>query len=178
MSHRSPITCIDHHTGSDRTVTGGYDGRVVGWARDEAGRWQAQWSADFDDLVNDVRIDPTGTSVAVSWATRPPSATKRRSFCSEASRAVARGEAAFTRALGRVPEALEHYTIANQLDLDYIDPYWNSAVNHLAMGNLREGYRLYEWRWKTDAQKDQYQHFDQPLWKGEPLEGRKRIELG
>jgi WD40 repeat protein len=70
MSHRSPITCIDHHTGSDRTVTGGYDGRVVGWARDEAGRWQAQWSADFDDLVNDVRIDPTGTSVAVAVADR------------------------------------------------------------------------------------------------------------
>jgi WD40 repeat protein len=70
MSHRSPITCIDHHIGSDRTVTGGYDGRVVGWQRDAGGRWVEQWTADFDDLVNDVRIDPTGTSVAVAVADR------------------------------------------------------------------------------------------------------------
>lgn len=63
MPHRSPITCVDHHLGSTLTVTGGYDGRVVGWhGHDEA------WSASFDDLVNDVRINADGTVVAVAVA--------------------------------------------------------------------------------------------------------------
>jgi WD40 repeat protein len=78
MVHRSPITCVDHHLahhlgndtlvtgGYDTLVTGGYDGRVIAWAADGTERW----STDFDDLVNDVRIDPTGTRVAVAAADR------------------------------------------------------------------------------------------------------------
>jgi WD40 repeat protein len=68
--HRSPITCVDHHLGAtaadDVLVTGGYDGRVVAWAPDGT----ALWNTDFDDLVNDVRIDPTGQRVAVAVADR------------------------------------------------------------------------------------------------------------
>jgi WD40 repeat protein len=68
--HRSPITCVDHHLGAtasnDVIVTGGYDGRVVAWAPDGT----ALWNTDFDDLVNDVRIDPTGQRVAVAVADR------------------------------------------------------------------------------------------------------------
>ena len=76
-------------------------------------------------------------------------------------------------ALGQVSQALEHYTTANQLDHTYIDPYWNSAVNHLALGNFREGYRFYEWRWKTEAQKNLLQNFSVPLWLGkESLAGK------
>jgi WD40 repeat protein len=66
MSHCSPITCVDHHLATDRRVTGGYDSRVVAWNPDGSERW----FADFDDLVNDVRIDPTGTRVAVAVADR------------------------------------------------------------------------------------------------------------
>jgi WD40 repeat protein len=64
MPHRSPITCVDHHLATSLRVTGGYDGRVVCWNPDGS----EHWSADFDDLVNDVRIDPTGTRVAVAVA--------------------------------------------------------------------------------------------------------------
>ncbi|MDA3039156.1 MAG: WD40 repeat domain-containing protein [Actinomycetota bacterium] len=63
MPHRSPITTVDHHLGSTLTVTGGYDGRVVAWQ----GRHEV-WAASFDDLVNDVRIDASGTMVAVAVA--------------------------------------------------------------------------------------------------------------
>lgn len=64
MAHRSPITCVDHHLGSDVRVTGGYDGQVLAWEPDGSVRWATQ----FDDLVNDVRINPAGTHVAVAVA--------------------------------------------------------------------------------------------------------------
>lgn len=63
MPHASPITCVDHHDSSGLTVTGGYDGCVIGW-RDGV----ELWSTQFDDLVNDVRIDETGGAVAVAAA--------------------------------------------------------------------------------------------------------------
>jgi WD40 repeat protein len=66
MTHRSPITCVDHHMATELTVTGGYDGRVIAWNADGTERW----AADFDDLVNDVRVDPSGTRVAVAVADR------------------------------------------------------------------------------------------------------------
>lgn len=63
MPHASPITCVDHHGATDLIVTGGYDGLVIGWRGGEQ-----LWATQFDDLVNDVRIDETGTSVAVAAA--------------------------------------------------------------------------------------------------------------
>lgn len=68
MAHRSPITCVDHHPASpvgEVIVTGGYDGRVVCW---QAGA--ERWEETFDDLVNDVRVDPSGRRVAVAVADR------------------------------------------------------------------------------------------------------------
>jgi WD40 repeat protein len=64
MPHRSPITCVDHHLATDLRVTGGYDGRIIAWNPDGTERW----FADFNDLVNDVRIDSSGTRVAVAVA--------------------------------------------------------------------------------------------------------------
>ncbi len=66
MVHRSPITCVDHHLATDLLVTGGYDGCVIAWEPDGSVRWTTQ----FDDLVNDVRIDPSGSTVAVAAADR------------------------------------------------------------------------------------------------------------
>lgn len=63
MPHVSPITCVDHHAESDLLVTGGYDGNVIAW---RAG--VELWQTHFDDLVNEVRIDSTGTMVAVAAA--------------------------------------------------------------------------------------------------------------
>jgi len=63
VPHVSPLTCVDHHVESDLLVTGGYDGRVIAW-RDGV----ELWTTTFDDLVNEVRIDQTGTSIAVAAA--------------------------------------------------------------------------------------------------------------
>ena len=66
MAHISPITCVDHHIEGNFRVTGGYDGRVVAWNADNTERW----TESFDDLVNDVRIDPSGSRIAVAAADR------------------------------------------------------------------------------------------------------------
>jgi len=64
MPHRSPITCVDHHAPTGLRATGGYDGRVLLWEADGSERWAAQ----FDDLVNDVRLDAEAERVAVAAA--------------------------------------------------------------------------------------------------------------
>ncbi|MEQ1698624.1 MAG: WD40 repeat domain-containing protein [Ilumatobacteraceae bacterium] len=63
MAHRSPITTIDQHAASGLVATGSYDGCVIAWA-DGA----ELWSVQFADLVNDVRIDPSGERIAVADA--------------------------------------------------------------------------------------------------------------
>lgn len=63
MPHVSPITCVDHHDATALLVTGGYDGRVIGWCDGEE-----RWTTTFDDLVNDVRISADGVSIAVAAA--------------------------------------------------------------------------------------------------------------
>ncbi len=85
VTHRSPITCVEHHAASGRLFTGGYDGRVVGWAgRGETGHGAGvalaepagaatpagatRWTVQLDDLVNDVRLSPDGTRLAVAVA--------------------------------------------------------------------------------------------------------------
>ncbi len=64
MAHRSPITCVDHHSGAGLTVTGGYDGRVIAWSS----VFTPVWETAFDDLVNDVRFDAGGGQIAVAVA--------------------------------------------------------------------------------------------------------------
>ncbi|MFN0028353.1 MAG: WD40 repeat domain-containing protein, partial [Acidimicrobiales bacterium] len=70
MTHRSPITCVEHDPAQDRLFTGGYDGRVLGWHRHPsmAGPWVQSWSVQLDDLVNDVRLSPDGSRLAVAVA--------------------------------------------------------------------------------------------------------------
>lgn len=82
-----------------------------------------------------------------------------------------RGNALF--AMGRTKEALEAYYQANALDHGYVDPYWNLAVTHLALGDYPEGWALYECRWQTDAQKHLVQDLPAPLWLGNaPISGK------
>lgn len=45
------------------------------------------------------------------------------------------------------------------------------------MGELKEGWKLYEWRWKTSAQKVFAREFSQPLWLGEEAVLGKTILL-
>jgi Flp pilus assembly protein TadD len=73
---------------------------------------------------------------------------------------------------GNLTEAITAYEKAIALKGDNPDYHNNLAMALLAAGRFEEGWREYEWRWKTkqfvNAQKDT----GKPLWHGEAAEGR------
>jgi hypothetical protein len=56
--------------------------------------------------------------------------------------------------------------------------HFNLAVTLLRAGRLAEGFREYEWRWQVAQFAGQRREFPQPLWRGEPLEGRRILLYG
>jgi tetratricopeptide (TPR) repeat protein len=67
----------------------------------------------------------------------------------------------------RTVAASESYDRAIALKPDYVQAHWNKAIAKLLAGEFREGWALYEWRWKRD-QADKFRpQFAQPLWLGE-----------
>ncbi|WP_161993694.1 tetratricopeptide repeat protein [Muricoccus nepalensis] len=75
------------------------------------------------------------------------------------------------RGLGRHHDAIECYRQAIAIDPDYADAHWNTALSQLALGQLEEGFRSYEWRWRRKGSQP-HRHAASPLWHGEPMEGR------
>jgi len=78
--------------------------------------------------------------------------------------------------LGRFGEAEASYERAASIEPDMVGLHWNLALYHLTLGNLSEGWREFEWRWKSNSiinQEDIPSH-PQPLWLGsDPLLGRR-----
>jgi len=70
----------------------------------------------------------------------------------------------------RFEEALASYDKAVAFQRDYIDAHWSRALVLLAIGRFAEGWLEHEWRWRRKQQPPR--SFSQPLWRGEPLEGR------
>jgi tetratricopeptide (TPR) repeat protein len=67
-------------------------------------------------------------------------------------------------------EALACYGRALTLNPDYAQAHLNRSLALLLTGEFDEGWREYEWRFVV-ARYDR--NFDQPLWSGEPLGGRR-----
>jgi tetratricopeptide (TPR) repeat protein len=77
--------------------------------------------------------------------------------------------------MGREADALESLGTALALAPDDGLAHWNRALLNLRRGNLVEGWREYEWRWKAETLSvhKEKREFAQPLWLGEaPLEGK------
>jgi len=87
-------------------------------------------------------------------------------------------EAHFNKAIalqefGRFDEAQQSYAQAIRLRPDYADAYLNMSILKLRMGDFEAGWKLYEWRWRGDAQKGLQRIYPQPLWLGEePIAGK------
>ncbi|MBV8170136.1 MAG: tetratricopeptide repeat protein [Alphaproteobacteria bacterium] len=77
---------------------------------------------------------------------------------------------------GQIHVALAHYGRAVALRPDYVEAHWNRSLALLATGDLTAGWPEYEWRWRRRYSEKLVRRFDQPLWRGQDLTG-KRILL-
>ena len=76
------------------------------------------------------------------------------------------------RDLKLMTDAQTAYNKAIALKPDYADAYWNQSLLLLSRGDFEQGWKLFEWRWKSVLQ-DLKREFPQPLWLGgEPLAGK------
>jgi tetratricopeptide (TPR) repeat protein len=71
---------------------------------------------------------------------------------------------------GNTDEALACYRRALELKPDLAYAHWNQSLTSLTSGDFQRGWAEYPWRWKTK----QFPRRDlsQPLWDGQPLEGK------
>jgi tetratricopeptide (TPR) repeat protein len=70
-------------------------------------------------------------------------------------------------------KALACYDAANQMQADYAEAYWNKALALLLSGDLENGFKLHEWRWRRSTFTSKRRDFKPPLWLGEEsLQGK------
>jgi len=73
---------------------------------------------------------------------------------------------------GRLDEAHVSYSKAITINPNYSEAHWNLSLSLLLNGNFKDGWKEYEWRWKT--KNFQVRDFEQPLWLGvESLKDKK-----
>jgi len=63
--------------------------------------------------------------------------------------------------------AIDFFARAIVLDPSYELAYWNKSLAHLLMGDWATGWKLYEWRWRTQALKAGLRLYDKPQWSGQ-----------
>ncbi|PIT71198.1 hypothetical protein B9Z41_17075, partial [Limnohabitans sp. JirII-31] len=65
------------------------------------------------------------------------------------------------------------YDKAISLKPDYAGAHWNKSLELLALGQFKEGWKSYEWRWKHEDLGSKLPNFSQPQWLGvESLQGQ------
>jgi tetratricopeptide (TPR) repeat protein len=69
-------------------------------------------------------------------------------------------------ALKKIDRALDCFNKAIELKPDFVHAHLNKSLALLLWGQFKEGWPLYEWRWKNDALGLKPQNFQQPLWLG------------
>ncbi|MBF0394568.1 MAG: glycosyltransferase family protein [Alphaproteobacteria bacterium] len=75
------------------------------------------------------------------------------------------------QALDRPEEAVAAYDRALAQAPQHPEAHWNRGLALLSMGQFREGWREYEWRWRRPDMVTQAREFLQPPWMGQPLDG-------
>lgn len=79
--------------------------------------------------------------------------------------------------LNRHAEAVQSFDKVLALQKDDADAHSNRALSLLTLGELREGFKQYEWRWKRSGMRDTRRGYNKPLWLGEFPLGNKTILL-
>ncbi len=82
-------------------------------------------------------------------------------------------------ALARVEEALRSYAAALALAPEDPDANFNDALARLCVGDFRDGWRKYKYRWDRRRNAVVRPVFDRPMWRGEkPLHGKTVLLVG
>jgi tetratricopeptide (TPR) repeat protein len=69
--------------------------------------------------------------------------------------------------LARLEEALASYNEALRLDPEQIDANFNASLTRMCLGDLRRGFKQYEYRWKKKEFGSQRREYPQPIWTGD-----------
>ena len=77
--------------------------------------------------------------------------------------------------LDRIPEAREAYNSAIRSNPDYVDAHLNLSFVCLEQGDFAQGWREYEWRWKSGQL--QPRGLDFPEWRGTKLQDDQGVLL-
>jgi tetratricopeptide (TPR) repeat protein len=81
-------------------------------------------------------------------------------------------------ALNRQQEALESFAAAIGIDPERAEAQYNASLVRLRLGDFRDGWRQYEWRWKKFVGAGQGRCQAAPLWLGaEPLKDKTILLL-
>jgi len=75
------------------------------------------------------------------------------------------------KSTGNLTESISAYKQAIALKSDYPEYHMNLSMALLAAGQFDEGWRMYEWRWKTAQFAHVKQDISKPLWNGEAVAG-------
>lgn len=73
--------------------------------------------------------------------------------------------------MGRVEDAIACYDTALRLQPDYCEAHNNRGLALLIQGDLHQGFREYEWRWRVKAAPD-LPPIPGPFWDGSDLQGK------
>ena len=65
-----------------------------------------------------------------------------------------------------IEAAVEDFDKSVKIDPNFAEGYYNKSLALLSNGNLEQGFRLYEYRWKTAHFQSQIRDFSEPLWLG------------
>lgn len=76
------------------------------------------------------------------------------------------------RAEESLKEAIRCYRRSIACRPDNAELHWNLSLALLGDGQLGEGFDEYEWRWQYEHFPSKRRDFPQPLWSGEPFDGR------
>ena len=76
------------------------------------------------------------------------------------------------QALGELDTAIESHKKALQLKPNYALAHLNHSLALLSLGNFEDGWKEYEWRWKTTLAKKPAHEFQKYLWDGKSLNGK------
>lgn len=74
--------------------------------------------------------------------------------------------------LGRIDEALTFYDKTLILSPEHAEAHFSRGLAYLSIGQFREGWEEYEWRWKRDTQGMDKRNLSKPLWDGSDLHGK------